>query len=488
MDAGLGVVLAAVDAELHDLDATGQAELVSRGEIKALELVEHAIERIERLNPQVNAVIHPLFDKALDAAASGPPTGPFGGVPMVVKDLDGHTAGDRFHCGMRFLKELDWTEPDDSYSHAKLRDAGFVFVGKTNCPELGLIPTTEPEAYGPTHNPWKLGYSPGGSSGGTAAAVASRMVAAGTAGDGGGSIRVPASECGLVGLKPTRGRVSLGPDQGEAWHGFVVRGALTRSVRDCAGLLDAMSGAMPGDPYSAPPFARPLVDEVGADPGSLKIGLRTSAFGNATPTDPSCAAAAEGTAKLLEELGHRVEEASPAELDDQVLPAHIVAVIATWTRYELDFWSAKTGKRITEADVEPGTWSFAEMAASITGPQYVNAIESIHLAARRGATWWNDFDLLLTPTIPEPPPPHGEWVPTEDNPLRGLMKSSAIVNLVAPFNVTGQPAISVPSTIHDGLPIGVQLVAAYGREDLLIRIASQIETARPWAQETPVVY
>jgi amidase len=249
-----------------------------------------------------------------------------------------------------------------------------------------------------------------------------------------------------------------------------------------------MSGAMPGDPYTAPPFARSLADEVGIDPGSLKIGLRTSAFGDATPVHPACAAAAEDTGKLLEELGHHVEVASPAVLDEQVLPAHIVAVIATWTKYELDFWSAKTGKRITEEDVEPGTWAFADMASSITGPEYVNAIESIHLAARKGAAWWNDFDLLLTPTIAEPPPPHGEWVPTEDNPMRGLLKSSAIVNLVAPFNVTGQPAISLPSAIHDGLPVGVQLVAAYGREDLLVRIASQIESARPWSEERPAVY
>lgn len=472
--------------EFHDLDATGQAELVAKGEVKPVELVEHSIARIEALNPQLNAVIHPLFDKALDAAAD-PPAGPFAGVPMVVKDLDGHTAGDPFHCGMQFLKRLGWTEDEDSYSHAKLRDAGFVFVGKTNCPELGLIPTTEPEAYGPTHNPWKLGHSPGGSSGGTASAVASRMVAAGTAGDGGGSIRIPASECGLVGLKPSRGRVSLGPDQGEAWHGFVVRGVLTRSVRDTAAMLDIESGQMPGDPYTAPPFERPLVEEVDADPGSLKIGLRTTAFADATPMHPECAAAAEETGKLLESLGHKVELASPAELDDQVLPIHVVTVIASWTRYELDAWSAKTGQPITEDDVEPGTWSFAQLAAPVTAPEYLNAIEAIHLAARRGAQWWNDFDLLLTPTIAEPPPPHGQWVATEDDPMRGLLKSSAIVNLVAPFNVTGQPAISIPSGSHDGLPIGVQLVAAYGREDTLIRIASQIEQAAPWSDKTLAV-
>lgn len=473
--------------ELHDLDATAQAELVAKGDVKAVELVEHAIARIERLNPQLNAVIHPLFDKALDAA-SAEPKGPFGGVPMVVKDLDGHTAGDPFHCGMRFLKELGWTEPDDSYSHAKLREAGFVFVGKTNCPELGLIPTTEPESYGPTHNPWKRGYSPGGSSGGTAAAVASRMVAVGTAGDGGGSIRIPASECGLVGLKPSRGRVSLGPDQGEAWHGLVVRGALARTVRDAAAVLDVMAGDMPGDPYSAPKPNRPFAEEVGADPGALKIGVRTTAFGDMTPTDPGCAAAAQKTARLLEELGHHVEEASPDELDAADLSAHAVTIIASWTRYELDAWGAKTGKQITESDVESGTWTFAELAAGVTAPQYLAAMEALHAAARRSASWWSDFDVLLTPTIAEPPPPHGQWVAPPDNPLQGLMKSSAIVNLVAPFNITGQPAISVPSDWTDGLPIGVQLVGAYGREDLLIRLAAQIEQAAPWNDRTPPTY
>nr|MDQ3877959.1 amidase family protein [Actinomycetota bacterium] len=206
------------------------------------------------------------------------------------------------------------------------------------------------------------------------------------------------------------------------------------------------------------------------------------------PTHPACAEAAQKTGERLESLGHKVELASPAELDDQVLPAHVVAVISTWTKYELQTWSAKAGKPISQGDVEAGTWSFAELAASVGATQYVEAIEAIHMAARRAALWWNDFDLLLTPTIAEPPPPHGEWVPTEDNPMRGLMKSSAIVNFVAPFNVTGQPAISIPRETHDGLPIGVQLVAGYGREDVLIRVASQIEAAAPWIDRTPVVY
>src|SRR5687768_12545580 len=278
--------------ELSDLDATAQAKLVRTGEVSPTELVDDAIARIEKLNPELNAVIHPLFDKARDQARGDLPDGPFRGVPMVLKDLDGQTAGDPFHCGNKALKAINHVPDHDSYSHAKLRDAGFVFVGKTNCPEFGLLPTTEPEAYGATRNPWNTEHSPGGSSGGTAAAVASRMVAVGSAGDGGGSIRIPSSECGLVGLKPTRGRVSFGPELGEVWKGLVVRGALARSVRDSAAVLDVMSGQMPGDPYTAPRFDRPLAEEVGADPGTLRIGFTTAAPEHMTTVDPICVKAA----------------------------------------------------------------------------------------------------------------------------------------------------------------------------------------------------
>ena len=474
--------------EPSELDAIAQAELIREGQLSPVELVDDAIARIEKLNPEINAVIHPLFDKARAAAASSDlPDGPFRGVPMVLKDLDGHTAGDPYHCGTRFLKELNWTEQEDSYSHARLRDAGFVFVGKTNCPELGFIPTTEPVAYGATHNPWDPTRSPGGSSGGSAAAVASHMVAVASGGDGGGSIRIPASECGVVGLKPSRGRVSLGPDAGELWHGLVVRGAITRSVRDTAAMLDVMSGEMPGDPYTAPPPPRPFLEEVGVDPGSLRIGFTTQVPAGIGVTDPRCVAAVEDAASLLESLGHQVEGSAPAALDDPSILEHGVTVIGAWAQWELEHWGRRIGRTLAPEDVERGTWAFAELGAGVTGSSYVNSIEELHVKSRGVAQWWADgFDLLLTPTIPQPPTPLGLFEPPPDNPFHVIAVASTIVPFVAAFNLTGQPAISLPLHWSDnGLPIGVQLVAAYGREDVLLRIAARLEEARPWADRRP---
>src|SRR5438128_2103006 len=292
--------------ELAFLDATAQADLVRRRKLSPAELVEAAIRRIDRVNGELNEVIIPLFEKARTAAAGAAlPDGPFRGVPFLVKDIFGHTAGDPYHAGMKLLRRLGWVEREDTYLVAKFRAAGLGFVGRTNVPELGSPPTTEPDAYGPTRNPWDVTRSPGGSSGGSAAAVAAGMVPAAHANDGGGSIRIPASACGLVGLKPSRGRTSPGPD-GYSVGALVVEHVVSRSVRDTAGLLDAVCGPMPGDPYVAPPPARPYVLEVGAGPGRLRIGLLTAAPGGMAPVHPDCAAAATETARLLESLGHDV--------------------------------------------------------------------------------------------------------------------------------------------------------------------------------------
>ena len=472
-------------AELSDLDATAQAELVRTGEVSPLELVDDAIGRIEKFNPELNAVIHPLFEKARDQARGELPDGPFKGVPMVLKDLDGHTAGDPFHCGNKLLKELNFTPDDESYSHTKLRDEGFIFVGKTNCPEFGLLPTTEPQVYGPTRNPWNPEHSTGGSSGGTAAAVASHMVAVGTAGDGGGSIRIPSSECGLVGLKPTRGRVSFGPDLGEIWNGLVVRGALARTVRDSAAVLDVMSGPMPGDPYTAPKLERPLREEVGVDPGKLRIGFTTDVPEHIGSCDPICADAARSAAETLSELGHEVAEESPAELDDPQLVADGTVLISSWMHWEFKHWGKLIGREFTEDDVENTTWAFAQMAGDVRAADYIDAVDRLNSAARQAAHWWaDDFDLLVTPTLPMTPPPLGSFDSPPDNPLHGILFAASVIPFVVPFNISGQPAISLP--LHwtdDGLPVGVQIVAAQGREDLLVQIASQLEEARPWADK-----
>jgi amidase len=475
--------------DFSDLDATAQAELVRTGQASPLELVQESIARIEKLNPELNAVIHERFERALAEASSDKlPDGPFKGVPFVVKDLDGQTAGDPIHAGMNFLKKLGYVAEFDSFSHAKLRAAGFVFVGKTNCSELGLVPTTEPAAYGPTHNPWDTSRSPGGSSGGTAAAVASRMAPCGSGGDVGGSIRIPASECGLVGLKPTRGRVSLGPEFGEVAAGFVARGAITRSVRDAAAVLGVMSGPMPGDPAPAAPPTRPYSEEVGVDPGRLRIGTLLEVPGGSVEVQPVVADVARRTAELLTSLGHDVDESSPSGLGDPELGEHFLNIFSSSVARGLDYITETAGTTITADDVEPVTWLFAEMGRKVTAVEYITAVDALAASTRRSVVWWHEgHDLLLTPTIPEVPPVLGSFGSAED-PYGGLAKASGIVPFAVPFNVSGQPAISLPVGWDEGgLPIGVQLVAAFGREDLLVRVAHQLEEARPWADRRPPI-
>lgn len=474
---------------LGKLDATAQAELIRRREATPLDLVDAAIARIEAINPKINAVITPLFEKARVQARSPLPDGPFRGVPFLLKDLICQSEGDPFHAGMRFLRDLGWKSDHDTYLAAKFRAAGFIFLGKTNVPELGPLPTTEPEAYGPTRNPWSLSHSPGGSSGGSGAAVAAGLVAAAHGNDGGGSIRIPSSACGLVGLKPSRGRNSLGPDSGDLWSGCVAEHVLTRSVRDTAGILDAVSGPMIGDPYYLPSPARPFRGEVQADPGRLRIGFMTKAPANIVAVDPDCVAAVEGVARLLESLGHTVEPAHPAALDEPEFIGWFGTIVSTATARDLDIWSSRTQRSIGAADVEPYTWALAEMGRNVSGPRYLETIDWLQSYTRRVAGWWaNGFDLLLTPTLAVPPPPLGHLVPTPENPLQGLQRSTPIATFTAPFNATGQPAISLPLHWNDaGLPIGVQLAAAHAREDVLIRIASQLERARPWAGRRPSI-
>ncbi|MEX2293032.1 MAG: amidase family protein [Acidimicrobiales bacterium] len=476
--------------DLSNLDATAQADLVSSGQATPSELVEAAVERIERVNPQLNAIIAPLFDRARSDAAGELPAGPFRGVPFLLKDLSCHSAGDPFHEGMGFLKRLKWTEPEDTSLAARFRAAGLVVLGKTNTPELGILPTTEPAAYGPTRNPWDVTRSTGGSSGGSAAAVAAGLVPVAHANDGGGSIRIPASECGLVGLKPTRGRVSSGPEFGDVMGGLTCEHVVTRSVRDSAAMLDATHGMEPGDPFTAPTPSRPFLQEVGVDPGSLRIGLMTQAPMGSVGVHADCVDATEAAGQLLESLGHRVEVSHPKALDDPEYTGHFITNWAAGAAWNLDYWTRRTGTQVTEADVEPLTWALAELGRSSAAPEWLWAREWLQLNSREVASWWSEgFDLLLTPTIAEPPPPLGSFDSPADNPLHGLFRAAEIVPFTPPFNVSGQPAISLP--LHwnaAGLPIGVQLVAAFGREDLLLRVAAQLETAQPWSARRPPVH
>jgi amidase len=480
-----------MDTELSGLDAVAQAELVRHGTATAAELVDAAITRIETLNGELNAVIHPLFDRARAVVTGGPPAGPFTGVPIVVKDLDGMLAGAPYHAGNRALRAADHHATTTSSLFARLERAGFVIVGKTNTPEFGLMPTAEPESHGPTRNPWDTARSAGGSSGGSAAAVASGMVPVGHAGDGGGSIRIPASMCALFGLKPSRGRVSLGPDESEGWGGLVTRHVVTRSVRDSAAILDVVAGYEPGDPYTAPPPTRPYVDELTAEPGALRIGVRTETPGGIAPTDPACVAAAEDAARLLESLGHRVETAAPAALEEGEMLEAFTTIMFASLAAEIAHWEAVLGRPWTATDVEALTWTYRELAGAVTGAAYVQALEAAHRWSRRVVSWWFDggFDLLLTPTLSEPPPEIGDIAARPDDPMRAATRALPFAAYTAPFNVTGQPAMSLPTAwTESGLPVGVQLVAAPNREDVLVRVAAQVERARPWADRRPAVH
>ena len=483
---------------LGDHDAVGLAALVRSGEVEPLELVDAAIARIETVDPQLNAVIHRRFERARAEAAAMAgqqpgPTGPLAGVPFLVKDVTCHQAGEPYHEGMRFLRDRDWRADGDTYLAARFRAGGLITVGRTNTPELGIVPTTEPVAYGPTRNPWDRSRSPGGSSGGSAAAVAAGLVPAAHANDGGGSIRIPASACGLVGLKPSRGRASLGPDA--SFSALVVcEHVVCRTVRDSAAFLDVIAGSMPGDPYVAPAPARPVRGEVGADPGRLRIGLLTAAPGGLAVVAPECVAAAQRAADVLESLGHHVEISHPAALDLPDWAPHFMSLWSAGVALGLDSWSARTGTVIGADDVEPLTWALAELARALPTPALLRSLDWLLRTTRLVVQWWEPsggspgFDLLLTPTLAEPPVLLGTFDPTPGNPLAGFMRAASFTPFTPPFNVTGQPAISLPvAQTRDGLPIGVQLVAAYGREDKLLRVAAQLEEADPWANRCPPI-
>ncbi len=467
------------------LDATAQAGLVRSGEISPKELAEAAIARIEAVNPQLDAVIRTRFDAARLEADGGLPDGPFRGVPILFKDLGCPVAGEPTAFGIGPLRDMAW--PVTSYLAEHFRAAGFVPLGRTNVPELGTTVTTEPRSFPPARNPWDPAHSAGGSSGGSAAAVAAGMVPVAHANDGGGSIRIPASECGLVGLKPTRGRVSQGPLIGEAWAGGVIDGVVTRTVRDAAGVLDVISKPMPGDPYYAPPLPRPLAHEVGADPGQLRIGVLDRPPAEGYLDDPQCRAAVAGAARLLESLGHHMGESSPAAMFEQEFPQHFNTIIAADAEATFQAFEMLLGRPIDEGEIEPRNAAYRRSGKALGAVPYLATRAWFGMWARRMAAWWNDHDLLLTPTLGAPPPELG-WF-TAAGPEREGVRIASFIPYTAQFNMTGQPAITLP--LHwtpGGLPVGVQLIAAYGREDVLIQVASQLEQAAPWDERHPHIH
>lgn len=476
-------------SEYASHDALGLAALVASGEISALELVETAIAAIGDLNPTLNAVIHESYERAREEARGDLPDGPFRGVPFLLKDLGcGNRAGDPIHWGTRFLRDAGFLAKTTSYLVDKFEQAGLVVVGRSNVPELGAWATTESEAYGPCRNPWNPDHHSGGSSGGAAAAVASGIVPIAHASDGGGSIRVPASQCGLVGLKPTRGRISVGPDVGESWAGMVFEFAVSRSVRDTAALLDCVHGRMPGDPYGAAPPVRAYAEEVGAEPGALRVGVL--ARHDDMEVHPDCALAAESAGRLLESLGHEVDASHPKDVAGSPLMAHSLVVISTAQARAIESFGEALGRSLGPDDMDCDNWEVTKMGQETSATRYLAALEAHHRYQRNVAAWWEDgFDLLVTPTIAGPPPRIGEIRPDPARPLDAFMRSAALLPFTVPFNVTGQPAISLPLHMNQaGLPIGVQLVAAFGREDLLIRVAAQLEEAVNWSGRKPQIH
>jgi amidase len=466
------------------LDAVGQAELVRRGEVSPVELVKWAIERIEQLNPTLNAVVTPMFDQALAEAAAGP-SGPFAGVPYLLKDLATEAAGVRFTEGSAFLS--DYVSTYDSELVKRLRRAGLMIVGKTNTPEFGLVPTCEPVLFGATRNPWDTSRSTSGSSGGSAAAVASGMVAAAHGNDLGGSIRFPASACGLFGLKPTRARNPLGPEYGDVIGGWAVEHALTRSVRDSAALLDATSGPARGDPYPAPAPVRPFAAEVGVDPGRLRIAYTPRTPGGALG-HPDCLAALDDAVRLCASLGHEVVEADLPGLDGEVGSAigQVFNAAAAWI---VRYWIRRIGREPRADEIEPLTRAYWQSGERVSGAQYLSAIEDLQRFSRRVADFLTTFDVWLTPTMSTPPAPLGEIVSTDDEPMRAAERGGPTVAYPAVVaNITGNPAMSVPLYWSEsGAPIGVHFLGRFGDEATLLRLASQLEQTRPWSSRAPRV-
>ncbi|MCC6754863.1 MAG: amidase [Solirubrobacterales bacterium] len=466
------------------LDATAQAELVAAGEVSPGELVAGAVARAEELNPELNAICSPLYDEAVQAAGGELPDGPFRGVPFLFKDLGAGLAGQPMHMGNRALKEIGMTVPYDTYLGSRFRDAGLVTLGRAATPELGILPTTEPVANdGPTRNPWDTSRSSGGSSGGSAAAVAAGIVPIAHASDGGGSIRIPASSCGLVGLKASRARISMGPVMGDSMSGLTTELVVAHSVRDVAAMLDWVHGPQPGDPYGCPAPERPYREEVDRGSGPLRIAMLTESL-TGDSLEPAVVEATRAAARKLEGLGHEITEfGMPDAGEPDMLYQTFVTRWAAGMSQTADTLSLILGRPLTPDDVEPLTWALIEKGRTEGGAAYLSAVAQHQLIGRliAGIQMDGKFDLLMTPTLAGLPPKLGHYDQNGPDPMDAMAKARAIATFTGIFNATGQPAISVPlETSEEGLPVGIQFVAPIWREDVLLRLAGDLERAHPW--------
>lgn len=468
--------------EYSDCDGVGLAALIASGEVAAIEVLEAAIEKIESSNPQLNAIVHKMYDEARSTVETGLPSGIIAGMPYALKDIGLLYTGVPTRAGCRLFN--DFVPDHDSTLVERLRTAGVIVLGKTNTPEFALTVATEPRLFGATHNPWKTGYSCGGSSGGSAAAVAAGMLPAAHGGDAGGSIRVPAAHCGLVGFKPTRARNPCGPDLGEGWSGVAVDHAITRSVRDNAALLDVSHGPAPGDPYAVPPPKRSFIEEIGVDPPPLRIALTTDAANGAT-VDKACVDAAENAAKLCTDLGHHVEPAS-CKFDMGAMVFAFRVIVASNLHNLIEDQLTALGRNLREDDLEQISRLRAAEYRRFNGADYARAVQALHTIGRQVGAFFEKYDVLLSPTAAGPPLAHGVIDMGGDD-LDAF--DDALFNhapFTAHFNVSGNPAISLPLSINQkGLPIGVHFGGRYAEDDTLLQLSSQIEHAQPWQSRKP---
>lgn len=496
--------------EYTQYDGLGLAELVRTKQVSAADLLETAISKTEALNPKLNAINYKLYDLAEATLREGLPDGQFTGVPFLLKDLNAWCAGVPSSGGNRILKDI--SAPYDSEFVKRLKATGINIFGRTTTPEFGITPFTEPELWGAVHNPWNLDHTAGGSSGGSAAAVAAGIVPIASAGDGGGSTRIPASCCGIFGLKPSRGRVPTGPDRGELWRGFSVETILSRSVRDSAAMLDAISGTDTGTFYAAPHQPKAFLDEVNIPISKLRIAFTKKPF-LSHDIHSDCLTGLDKTVQLLQALGHELIEVDP-QFDGEKFAINFMKIIVAETYADLQYLDADlqyleflTRRKITSKDCELSTYCLSLLGGALSAGEYADAARQLQFAARKLSQFCENYDLLLTPTLAHPPVKIGALQPSATQ--RKLMKFVATLDAgwllkatktvetlakrafwfspnTAPFNVSGQPAMSVP--LHwnpQNLPIGMQFAAPFGREDILLRLATQLEQAQPWGDRPP---
>ncbi len=466
-----------------DSDALGLAEMVRRKEVTSAELTDIAISLIEALDPNLNAVVIRAFDQARARAAQPAGDGPFAGVPYLLKNIGSECEGLPMTAGLDYRK--DYVSTADSEMVRRIKASGLTILGRTNVPENGWCIATEPRYHGPTLNPWSPAVTPGGSSGGAAAAVASRMVPMAEGTDGGGSIRVPASCCGLVGLKPSRGRITYGPEVVDIWFGSVYFFALTRTVRDTAAFLDATAGTLPGDPYTPPVPDRSWLAGLADRPKRLKIGFTpTTPWGPAFA--PEVSRAVEETAALLAELGHDVEE-HPFRTDLEGPWSNYNQMNAVQTVLDFEDLGRTLGRSVRESDLNAFNWALLQRGRSLSATQHAASVTAMRKVNQRIQMELAPYDIFLTPTLTQPPRPVGYWDMNDPDVDRYNAKWSDAAFMFA-FNVSGLPAVSVPATWTSAdVPIGVQLVGRYGDEAGILGVAAQMEQARPWIGRRPAI-